>query len=104
MRTAGVRRQLRPYHARPSRYRYPRVEIFDRVVVAVYATPQKNLLFTPDQRVELIREATAHPPNVDVAQFGLLVDYARENGIQVIVKGSRHLGFRDGVPAGAHEP
>ena len=64
--------------------------LFDRVVVAVYATPAKNLLFTAAERVELFQEAVSHLPNVEVRQFeGLVVRFAQEIDAAVMVRGLR---------------
>ena len=64
--------------------------LFDEVVVGVYDTPSKNLLFTTDERVELFREASRHLPKVRVVQYsGLTIRFAREIGAQVIVRGLR---------------
>lgn len=64
--------------------------LFERVVVAVLENPAKDPLFSADERVEMLREATADLGNVEVDTFGgLLVDYARAKGIEVIVKGLR---------------
>ncbi|MHB8387886.1 pantetheine-phosphate adenylyltransferase, partial [Metallibacterium sp.] len=64
--------------------------LFDEVVIAVYRTPAKNMLFTPEERMELIREATADLPNVTVDLFsGLLVEYVQSVGSAIIVKGLR---------------
>ena len=64
--------------------------LFDRVVVAVYATPAKNLLFTAAERVELFQAAVSHLPNVEVRQFeGLVVRFAQEIGAAVMVRGLR---------------
>lgn len=64
--------------------------LFDRVVVAVYATPAKNLLFTAAERVELFQEAVSHLPNVEVRQFeGLVVRFAQEIAAAVMVRGLR---------------
>ena len=63
---------------------------FDEVVVTVTINPNKQGMFTIDERLEMLTEATAHLPNVTVdAWQGLLVDYARERGISAIVKGLR---------------
>ncbi|MBS9372758.1 pantetheine-phosphate adenylyltransferase [Rhodococcus sp. B50] len=63
---------------------------FDEVVVTVTINPSKQGMFTIDERLEMLTEATAHLPNVTVdAWQGLLVDYARERGITAIVKGLR---------------
>lgn len=65
-------------------------KLFDQVVVGVYDTPSKNLLFTTDERVELFRAASGHLPNVSVVKYsGLTIRFARESGAQVIVRGLR---------------
>jgi pantetheine-phosphate adenylyltransferase len=65
---------------------------FDHVVVAVLTNPRKTPLFTVEERLEMLREATAHMPNVSVAAAsGLLVEFAREQGCQAIVKGLRPI-------------
>lgn len=64
--------------------------IFDRVIVAVAASPKKGPLFTLDERVELAREALVGLPKVEVCGFdSLLADYAREREAQVILRGLR---------------
>ena len=64
--------------------------LFDRVVVAVVANPAKAPLFEVAERVEMIGEAVHDLDTVDVDSFpGLLVDYARAEGIGAIVKGLR---------------
>lgn len=65
--------------------------IFDRVWAVVFHNPEKNGgLFTIAERLELLAEATKHIPNVSIdASDGLLVTYARERGIGVVVKGLR---------------
>jgi pantetheine-phosphate adenylyltransferase len=64
--------------------------VCERVVVAVVRNPSKTPMFTADERVDLLRRAVAALPNVDVESFeGLLVDFARERGLDVIVKGLR---------------
>jgi pantetheine-phosphate adenylyltransferase len=67
--------------------------LYDELVVAVLVNPGKAGLFTVDERMELLREACAHLPNVRVDSFhGLLVDYCREHDVPVIVKGLRAVG------------
>jgi pantetheine-phosphate adenylyltransferase len=66
--------------------------IFDELVVAVALSPDKGHgpLFTAEERVGFIRDATAHLPNVSVRPFdSLLVDLARECDARVIIKGLR---------------
>ena len=66
--------------------------IFDEVVVAVYDTPSKSMLFNTKERVELFSEAVVGIPNVRVAPYmGLTVDYARRIGARVIVRGMRRI-------------
>ena len=62
---------------------------FDRVIVCVMANSAKNGIFTPEERVELLRRAV-NLPNVEVDMHeGLLADYARKKGARVLVKGLR---------------
>ncbi|MCL2881291.1 MAG: pantetheine-phosphate adenylyltransferase [Coriobacteriia bacterium] len=69
--------------------------LFDEVIVGVAASEHKNgtgPLFTADQRVGLIQEATAHLNNIRVAPFEtLLIDFVRAQGGDVIVKGLRAM-------------
>jgi pantetheine-phosphate adenylyltransferase len=63
---------------------------FDEVVVGVVENPSKQPLFTLEERVGLLGEALPDLPNVRVTSFrGLLVEHAREQGVDVIVKGLR---------------
>ena len=65
-------------------------KLFDRLIIGVYDTPDKRLLFTTEERVKLATEAVAHLPNVDVESYkGLTVDFARDVKAQVIVRGLR---------------
>ncbi len=65
--------------------------IFDRVVVGIVGNPKhKTPTFSLDERVELVREALAEVPNVEVDIFKeLVVDFARRWQAKVIVKGLR---------------
>lgn len=63
---------------------------FDEVVVTVMINKKKQGMFDVDERIEMLREVTADLPNVRVESwYGLLVDFAREQGITAIVKGLR---------------
>jgi pantetheine-phosphate adenylyltransferase len=65
-------------------------QLFDRLVVAVLTNLEKHPLFTVQERVEMLREATRGVPNVSVDTFsGLLVDYAKQKKAQVILRGIR---------------
>lgn len=64
--------------------------IFDEVVVGVFTTPKKRLLFTPDERLEMTERAFEGVRNVRVAKFsGFTVDYAKEVGAIVLIRGLR---------------
>lgn len=64
--------------------------LFDRVILAIAASPAKQPAFDLDQRTGLAGEALAHLPNVEVCSFdGLLVDFVRTQGAQVILRGLR---------------
>ena len=69
---------------------------FDHVVIAVLENRTKSSLFTVDERIEMIRETTAHLSNVSVDSWsGLLVEYCKSNSIQAIVKGLRAVSDFD---------
>ena len=70
---------------------------FDEVIVAVIYNPKKTgSLFTHEERQEMLREVTAHLPNIRVESFkGLLVDFAKEQGANAIVKGLRAISDFD---------
>jgi len=64
--------------------------LFDRVIVAVATDTGKQPLFSIEERVALVREATGHLPNVESLAFqGLLVNFVRELGVNVIIRGLR---------------
>ena len=68
-------------------------ELYDELVVAVLINPAKAGMFPVEERMELLREAVAHLPNVVIDSFqGLLVDYCTSNQILVVVKGLRGVG------------
>ena len=64
--------------------------IFERVIVAVYDRPLKNLLFNIDERLHLVEQALRDLPNVEITRYsGLTVEFARQVQAQVIVRGLR---------------
>ncbi|HSH29111.1 MAG TPA: pantetheine-phosphate adenylyltransferase [Thiohalobacter sp.] len=64
--------------------------LFDRVILAIAASPAKQPAFDLEQRTGLARAALAHLPNVEVCSFdGLLVAFVRRRGAQVILRGLR---------------
>jgi len=70
---------------------------YDTLIVATIRNPQKaQALFDLEEREEMIREATAHLPNVKVEFFkGLLVDFARDLNVRSIVKSLRAVSDFD---------
>jgi pantetheine-phosphate adenylyltransferase len=64
--------------------------LFNKVIVSVYSTPSKKLLFTTEERVKLFKDSVGHLENVEVVEFeGLVVRFAHEVGAAVIVRGLR---------------
>lgn len=71
-------------------------QLFDEVIVALLINETKQSLFTVDERLEMLREVTKEFPNVRVLAFqGLLVDFCRDQGAQVVVKGLRAVSDFD---------
>lgn len=67
-------------------------KVFDKVVVTVLHNPQKNALFTFEERVQMIRDIVIDMDGVEVDSFsGLLVDYMTRNNYDIIIKGLRAL-------------
>ncbi len=70
--------------------------LYDEVVVGVLINQSKAGLFTVAERIDMLREVTAGYRNVRIDSFrGLLVDYCREHGIPVIIKGLRAVSDFD---------
>jgi len=64
--------------------------MFDRVVLAVAASPSKKPMFSLDERVDLARHMVAHLPNVEVVGFSdLMANFARAQQANVLVRGLR---------------
>jgi len=71
------------------------LEMFDRLVVAIAVNPKKTPMFSTQERRELIREAVPDE-RVEVDDFeGLLVEYARRRGINVLLRGLRAVSDFD---------
>lgn len=65
-------------------------KVFDEIIVAVFNNQSKRALFTVEERVALLEEATKHIPNVRVdASDGLLMDYAKSKNAQAVIRGLR---------------
>ncbi|MBI2711807.1 MAG: pantetheine-phosphate adenylyltransferase [Bdellovibrio sp.] len=66
------------------------LSLFSEIIIVVAGAGHKNPLFTPDERVQLIREVTASRKGVRVDRWeGLIMDYARENHISAVIRGLR---------------
>ena len=66
------------------------LKIFDKLIVSIAVNPKKTPLFTVDERKELIRGAVDNDPRVEVDSFqGLLVEYAKKRGANVVLRGLR---------------
>jgi pantetheine-phosphate adenylyltransferase len=66
--------------------------LFDELIVAVATNVNKNPLFSVDERLAMIRDAVKESPSLRVDTMdGLLVDYAREHGAKVVIRGLRAL-------------
>lgn len=64
--------------------------LFDKVVMAVFDSPKKNLLFSTAERLELLEEAVRNVPNIEAVSYTTLtVAFAREIGAQAMVRGLR---------------
>ena len=70
---------------------------FDRIIVAVLTNSKKQAMFSVDERIEMIADATKGDPRVEVDRFqdGLLVDYARSKGVRIVLRGLRAVGDFD---------
>lgn len=65
-------------------------DVFDDVIVAVAENTQKNTLFSIEERVEMVKELTGDIERVRVESFkGLIIDYARNNNANVLIRGVR---------------
>jgi pantetheine-phosphate adenylyltransferase len=65
-------------------------KLFDKTIVAVGRNPEKTPMFTPEERVEILRQLLGPDDNVEVEAYdGLTMDYVRQRRADVIVKGIR---------------
>jgi pantetheine-phosphate adenylyltransferase len=72
------------------------LSIFDHVTIGVLLNPEKTTLFSVEERVSLIQQTFAGYENVTVESFsGLLVDFARERDVQVVLRGLRAISDYD---------
>jgi pantetheine-phosphate adenylyltransferase len=72
-------------------------KLFDHLTVAILMNPVKNPLFTVQERVEMLKEATKPLGNVSVATFdGLMVEFARKVGATAVLRGIRAISDYEG--------
>ena len=74
-------------------------QIFDTVYVLVSVNPNKKYCFTVEEKINLIKKATQHINNVIVESYdGLVLDYAKEKGASVIIRGLRNfIDYQDEI-------
>ena len=66
--------------------------LFDRLIVGIGVNPEKHALFSPAERVELVRSVTSDLANIEIRQFfGLAVSFVRECQAHVMIRGIRPL-------------
>jgi pantetheine-phosphate adenylyltransferase len=71
-------------------------KLFDRVVIAIAANPGKAPLFTLDERIALAKHVLSDVPNIEITGYsGLTVDFARQHGLSVVVRGLRAVSDFD---------
>jgi len=65
-------------------------KLFDKIIIGIFATPDKRLTFSLEERVDLATHAVAHLPNIEVMPYdNITVDFARQINAQVLVRGLR---------------
>jgi pantetheine-phosphate adenylyltransferase len=68
------------------------LQVFDRVVVAIAENVRKAPLFSTGERIQMIAEAVGHDERVEIDAFsGLLVDYVKQRGARILLRGLRAL-------------
>ena len=71
-------------------------KLFGKVIVAVLDNPEKSSMFTSEERIVFLKEATKHIPNLEYDIFsGLLVDFAQKKGVSAIIRGLRAVSDFD---------
>lgn len=68
-------------------------KMFDELIITIATNTSKKPLFASDEKIKLVSESINHLPNVKVVSHpsGLTVDYAKDNGIHVMVRGIRSV-------------
>jgi pantetheine-phosphate adenylyltransferase len=64
--------------------------LFDKLIIGVYDTPDKRILFSTEERVDLVKRTVIGIPNIEVTSFtSLTVEFARDMGARALVRGLR---------------
>jgi len=72
------------------------LKIFDKVIVAVGTNPEKKTLFTLNERIDMLKKSTKGYKNIEIDEFsGLLLNFVRKKGSNVIVRGLRAVSDFD---------
>ena len=67
-------------------------QMFDTLTVSVLNNKAKSPLFSTEERVKILQEATSHLKNVQIDSFsGLVIDYCHEKGVHVVIRGLRAI-------------
>jgi pantetheine-phosphate adenylyltransferase len=67
-------------------------KLFEKCIVGIFATPEKRLWFTIEERTQMAKKALDHLPNVEVIPYSnITVDFARDTGAHVLVRGLRMI-------------
>ncbi len=67
-------------------------KLFDKTVIGIFAMPDKNIMFTIEERLAMAKKAIAHLPNVEVKPYSnITVDFAKDIKAQVLVRGLRMI-------------
>jgi pantetheine-phosphate adenylyltransferase len=68
-------------------------KLFDKIVIGIFATPEKNVMFSLKERVDMAKKAVAYLPKVEVRPYSnITVEFAKEIKAQVLVRGLRMIG------------
>jgi pantetheine-phosphate adenylyltransferase len=68
-------------------------QLFDKTIIGIFATPEKSLMFSLEERVEMAKKATAHLLRVEVRPYSnITVEFAKEIKAQVLIRGLRMIG------------
>jgi pantetheine-phosphate adenylyltransferase len=68
-------------------------KLFDKTIIGIFATPEKRLMFSLEERVTLAKKATSQIPRIEVRPYSnITVEFAKEVNAQVLIRGLRMIG------------